>query len=135
MYKLFLCLKLDNTHHSLFSAGIVDYKVPFFQGICDGACALVLASEDACKQHNLTPLARLVSYGIAGVDPSIMGIGPAPAIKKALKFANKELKDMSLVEVRGYCSVVNIDTIQCNVILVMLYTLRIPRMTSTRPQH
>jgi len=68
-------------------------------GICDGACALVLASEDACKQHNLTPLARLVSYGIAGVDPSIMGIGPAPAIKKALKFANKELKDMSLVEV------------------------------------
>ncbi|XP_065051325.1 3-ketoacyl-CoA thiolase, mitochondrial-like [Rhopilema esculentum] len=68
-------------------------------GISDGACALILASEEACAKHNLTPLARLVSYGIAGVDPSIMGIGPAPAVRKALKAANLELKDMALVEV------------------------------------
>ena len=95
-------------------------KCPLFQGICDGACALVLASEDACKQHNLTPLARLVSYGIAGVDPSIMGIGPAPAIRKALKFANKELTDMSLIEVRIYYLVISTNSIHCNAILVTL---------------
>lgn len=73
---------------------------PFWQGICDGAAALVLASEEACSKHGLTPLARLVSYGIAGVDPNIMGIGPAPAIRQALKHAKKDLKDMSLVEVQ-----------------------------------
>ena len=70
------------------------------QGICDGAAALVLASEEACKTHNLKPLARVVSYGIAGVDPSIMGIGPSPAIKIALERAKLSLNDMALVEVR-----------------------------------
>ena len=69
------------------------------QGICDGAAALVLASEKAVKEHNLTPLARLVSYRASGVDPSIMGIGPVPAIKGALSRAGLELKDMALVEV------------------------------------
>jgi len=68
-------------------------------GICDGAAALVLASEEACKTHNLKPLARVVSYGIAGVDPSIMGIGPSPAIKIALERAKLSLNDMALVEV------------------------------------
>eukprot|EP00794_Sanderia_malayensis_P016821 gene16821-18517_t len=68
-------------------------------GVSDGACALILASEEACKKHNLNPLARLVSYGVAGVDPKIMGIGPVPAIKKALSSAKMQLKDMDLVEV------------------------------------
>jgi len=68
-------------------------------GICDGAAALVLASEEACTTHNLTPLAKIVSYGIKGVDPSIMGIGPCPAIKEALQKANMSLSDMALVEV------------------------------------
>lgn len=68
-------------------------------GICDGAASLLIASEEACKEHNLTPLAKVVSYGIAGVEPSIMGIGPCPAIKIALKNAQKEIKDMALVEV------------------------------------
>ena len=45
-------------------------------GICDGAGTIVLASEDAVTTHNLKPLARLVSYHVAGCDPSIMGIGP-----------------------------------------------------------
>jgi len=68
-------------------------------GICDGAAALVLASEEACKTHNLKPLARLVSYGVAGVDPSIMGIGPSPAIKIACQRAGLSINDMALVEV------------------------------------
>jgi len=68
-------------------------------GVCDGAAALVIATEEACKTHNLTPLARLVSYGISGCDPTIMGIGPAPAGRAALKAAGKELKDMDICEV------------------------------------
>ncbi|CAG0899392.1 unnamed protein product [Darwinula stevensoni] len=68
-------------------------------GICDGAGALVVASEEACKKHNLKPLARLVAYGIAGCDPSIMGIGPVPAIQKMLKAASMQLKDIDLIEI------------------------------------
>lgn len=68
-------------------------------GICDGAAALLVASEEACKTHNMKPLARIVSYGISGVDPSIMGIGPCPAILSALSKANLSLSDMALVEV------------------------------------
>lgn len=68
-------------------------------GICDGAAALVLASEEALKQHKLTPLARIVAYHSCGCDPSIMGIGPVPAVKEALNKAGLALKDMDLVEV------------------------------------
>jgi len=68
-------------------------------GICDGAASLLVASEEACNEHNLTPLAKVVSYGVAGVDPSIMGIGPCPAIRIALQNAKKSLSDMALVEV------------------------------------
>jgi len=68
-------------------------------GICDGASSILVASEEACNKHSLTPLAKVVSYGIAGVDPSIMGIGPCPAIRMALEKANKSLSNMSLVEV------------------------------------
>ncbi len=68
-------------------------------GICDGAAALVLATEDYAKQHNLKPLARVVQWGVAGVDPNIMGIGPAPAIRSALTRAELKLSDMDLVEV------------------------------------
>ncbi|KAM6475068.1 3-ketoacyl-CoA thiolase, mitochondrial isoform 2-T2 [Liasis olivaceus] len=68
-------------------------------GVCDGAGALIVASEDAVKKHNLTPLARIVSYHSAGCDPHIMGIGPVPAVTEALKKAGLSLKDMDLVEV------------------------------------
>jgi acetyl-CoA C-acetyltransferase/acetyl-CoA acyltransferase 2 len=68
-------------------------------GICDGAAALVLATEEYAKQHNLKPLARVVQWGVAGVDPSIMGIGPAPAIRSALARSELKLSDMDLVEV------------------------------------
>ncbi|KAM5304168.1 3-ketoacyl-CoA thiolase, mitochondrial-like isoform 1-T1 [Glossophaga mutica] len=68
-------------------------------GVCDGAAAIILASEDAVKKHNFTPLARIVGYFVSGCDPTIMGIGPVPAIKGALKKAGLSLKDMDLVEV------------------------------------
>ncbi|XP_050423244.1 3-ketoacyl-CoA thiolase, mitochondrial [Adelges cooleyi] len=68
-------------------------------GICDGAGAVVLASEEALKKHSLTPLARLVGYSVIGVDPSIMGIGPAPAITKLLSLSGKTLNDIDLVEI------------------------------------
>lgn len=68
-------------------------------GINDGAASVVVASEDFVQQQNLKPMARIVSWGIAGVDPTIMGIGPAPAIRKALKRANLTIADMDLVEV------------------------------------
>jgi acetyl-CoA C-acetyltransferase len=67
-------------------------------GINDGAAALLIASADAVKKHNLKPMAKIVSYAWAGVDPSIMGIGPAEAVRKALKKANWELKDVELIE-------------------------------------
>jgi acetyl-CoA C-acetyltransferase len=67
-------------------------------GINDGAAALILASEDAVKKYNLKPLARLVSRGVAGVHPSIMGVGPIPATQKALKRAGLTMNQIGLVE-------------------------------------
>ncbi|KAH0951662.1 hypothetical protein HN011_011547 [Eciton burchellii] len=68
-------------------------------GICDGAATVILASEEAVKAEGLKPLARLIGYSIIGVEPSIMGIGPAPAIKNLLKLTGKTLDDMELVEI------------------------------------
>jgi acetyl-CoA acyltransferase 2 len=68
-------------------------------GICDGAAALVLVSEEHAKTKGLQPLARLVQWGVAGVDPNIMGIGPAPAIRSALARAELKASDVDLFEV------------------------------------
>jgi acetyl-CoA acyltransferase 2 len=68
-------------------------------GICDGAAATVVASEEFAKEQHLEPLGRLVAWGIAGVEPKYMGIGPAPAARKALAKAGLKLQDMDLVEV------------------------------------
>uniref|UniRef100_T1GWF5 Thiolase N-terminal domain-containing protein n=1 Tax=Megaselia scalaris TaxID=36166 RepID=T1GWF5_MEGSC len=68
-------------------------------GICDGAAAVVLASEAALKEYNLTPLARLVGYSYVGVQPEIMGIGPVPAIKNVLNATGLKLQDIDLVEI------------------------------------
>ncbi|XP_072182426.1 3-ketoacyl-CoA thiolase, mitochondrial-like [Diadema setosum] len=68
-------------------------------GICDGAGAVIIASEEAVAKHNLTPLARLVSYNVAGCDPKIMGIGPVYAVRNALGKAGLSLDDMDLCEV------------------------------------
>ncbi len=67
-------------------------------GINDGAGAILLASEEAVKQFNLKPLARIVAMATAGVDPSIMGIGPVPASKKALKRAGLSVDQLDLIE-------------------------------------
>lgn len=67
-------------------------------GINDGAAAMLLASEDAVKKYNLKPLAKIVSMAVAGVDPSIMGIGPVPATTKALQRAGLTVSDLDLVE-------------------------------------
>ncbi len=68
-------------------------------GINDAAASVVVATGDAVKQHNLKPIARLVSWSVAGVPPEIMGFGPVPAIRQALKKADLKLEDMSRVEV------------------------------------
>ena len=67
-------------------------------GINDGACALLLASEGAAKDHNLEPLARVVAWAVAGVEPRIMGIGPAPASEKVLALAGLTIEDMDIIE-------------------------------------
>ncbi|MFC5542137.1 acetyl-CoA C-acetyltransferase [Ureibacillus suwonensis] len=68
-------------------------------GINDGAASVIVASEKAVEKNGLSPLARIVSWGIKGVDPSIMGIGPVPAIKQALERANLTLEDIDLIEI------------------------------------
>ena len=68
-------------------------------GIVDGGAAVVLCSEKLAQARGLRPLGRLVSWGFAGVDPRIMGIGPVPASRKALARANLSLDQMDLVEV------------------------------------
>ena len=68
-------------------------------GINDGAAALVLAGADAALRAGLTPIARIVSGGVCGVDPDIMGIGPAPSSRQALQRAGLKVSDMDLVEI------------------------------------
>src|SRR2546421_5223981 len=68
-------------------------------GINDAGAVVILATRDAVQQHNLKPTARLLSWGIVGVPPEIMGIGPAPAIRQALKRADLRLSDLDRVEV------------------------------------
>ncbi len=67
-------------------------------GLNDGAAALLLASEEAVKKYNLNPKARIVSSGVAGVEPRIMGIGPVPASNMALKRAGLSMKDIDIIE-------------------------------------
>lgn len=67
-------------------------------GLNDGAAAMIVASEDGIKQHQLTPLARIVSSGVSGVEPKIMGIGPVEASNKALEKAGLTIDDMDIIE-------------------------------------
>ena len=68
-------------------------------GIADGAAATIVASEAFAKSHGLKPLGRLVAWAVVGVEPGYMGIGPAPAARKALQKAGMKLEQMDLVEV------------------------------------
>lgn len=67
-------------------------------GINDGAAAIVVMSEAKAKELGITPLARIVSYASGGVDPSVMGIGPVPATKKALEKAGWTVDDLDFIE-------------------------------------
>ncbi len=67
-------------------------------GVNDGACAVLLASEDGIKEFNLQPMARIVSSGVAGVEPRIMGIGPVPAANLALKKAGLKWSNIDVIE-------------------------------------
>jgi len=68
-------------------------------GINDGAAALVISSKEAADKHGLEPIGRLVSWGVSGCDPEIMGIGPAESSRIALRKAGLELDDMDLIEI------------------------------------
>jgi acetyl-CoA acetyltransferase family protein len=68
-------------------------------GIVDGAAAVVVTRESVAKERGLKPIGRIISWASAGVDPSIMGIGPVPASRKALQLAGLALKEMDRVEV------------------------------------
>lgn len=68
-------------------------------GICDGAGALVVASEEAVKLHGFQPLCRIVSASVTGVPPEIMGIGPVSAIRNALAIADVDLAEVDVVEI------------------------------------
>jgi acetyl-CoA acyltransferase len=67
-------------------------------GINDGACALLLASDDAVASYGLTPMARVVAWTAAGVEPRVMGIGPVPASQKVLQLAGLNLDQMDVIE-------------------------------------
>ncbi len=67
-------------------------------GINDGASFVLLASEKAVKELGLTPMAEILGVGQGGVEPSVMGLGPVPAVRKALKNAGLKLQDMELIE-------------------------------------
>ena len=67
-------------------------------GVNDGACALLLASEEAVKRYQLSPKARVVASAVAGVAPRIMGMGPVPATRKLLAKANCKVSEMHVIE-------------------------------------
>jgi acetyl-CoA acyltransferase len=67
-------------------------------GINDGACAMIVASEEAARRNQLEPLARVAGWAVAGVEPRIMGIGPAPAAQKVLEQCGLTIEQMDLIE-------------------------------------
>jgi acetyl-CoA C-acetyltransferase len=67
-------------------------------GINDGAAALLLAGEEEIKKYGLIPMAKIVAMAVAGVDPSVMGIGPVPAVRKVLQKAGMSIREIDLVE-------------------------------------
>jgi acetyl-CoA acetyltransferase family protein len=68
-------------------------------GIVDGAAAVVVTQEKRAKERGLKPMGRIVSWAVAGVDPSIMGIGPVPSTRKALQAAGLKLEQIDRIEV------------------------------------
>jgi acetyl-CoA C-acetyltransferase len=105
-------MRLESDEHVRMDATIADMTKlpPVFtkagtitaansSGITDGASATVLVSEEQAQRRNLKPIARIIGYAIAGVDPKIMGIGPVPAVKKFLVRSGLNLDQFELVEI------------------------------------
>lgn len=67
-------------------------------GLNDGGSMMLIASEDAIQQYNLTPLAEIIGIGQGGVEPDVMGLGPTPAVREALKDASLKLSEMDIIE-------------------------------------
>ncbi len=67
-------------------------------GVNDGACALIVASEQAAARHGLTPKTRIVAMATAGIEPRLMGLGPVPATRKVLELAGLSINDMDVIE-------------------------------------
>jgi acetyl-CoA C-acetyltransferase len=104
-----VAFKVDEYPRAGTTAGTLARLKPAFQkegtvtagnasGINDGAAAVVVASEERARLMELAPMAKIVSYAAAGVDPRFMGMGPVPAIERALEKAGLELKDIDLFE-------------------------------------
>lgn len=104
-----LAFKVDEYLRAGTTVGTLGRLKPAFQkegtvtagnasGINDGAAAVVVASEERARLMELAPMAKIVSYASAGVDPRLMGMGPVPAIERALEKAGLELKDIDLFE-------------------------------------
>jgi 3-oxoadipyl-CoA thiolase len=81
-------------------------------GINDGACAVLVASESAATRNGLEPIARIVAWAVAGVEPRIMGIGPAPASKKALRLAGLSIDRMDVIELNEAFAVQGLATLR-----------------------
>ncbi len=81
-------------------------------GLNDGAAALLLVNEEALARYRLVPMARVVSMAVAGVDPSLMGLGPVPAVRKALERAGLGINDIALVELNESFAVQSIACIR-----------------------
>lgn len=82
-------------------------------GINDGASFTMLASEKAVKAYGLSPLAEIISVGQGGVDPSVMGLGPVPAIKSALDAADMNLGQMDLIELNEAFAAQSLGVLKC----------------------
>jgi acetyl-CoA acetyltransferase family protein len=67
-------------------------------GINDGACALLIASDSAVEKYRLTPMAKVLAWAAAGVEPRVMGVGPVPASKKVLGLARLTIDEMDVIE-------------------------------------
>ena len=81
-------------------------------GINDGASAVIIMKRSKADELGIKPMAKIVSYGLAGVDPDIMGIGPVPATKKALEKANLTLNDIELIELNEAFAAQSLAVIQ-----------------------
>jgi acetyl-CoA acyltransferase 2 len=72
-------------------------------GICDGAAANIVMSENAVKQYGVKPLARIAAYAWSACEPEIMGIGPVASVREALRKVGKSVSDMDIIEVNEVC--------------------------------